>query len=146
MITAWSREGDSHTKGVGMLVVSLRGVNFGFWSHLGSSGQNAIIFSRKLKISFRVAREEILKFFFFQFVLSKGWATPRLVSFGGLIQNVRRAFPPLSYWSPPGSMANNYKRYLCEKNLKKLSSRAILISFEFHSLLSFAWTLTRPTN
>ena len=31
-------------KGVGMLVVSLRGVNFGFWSHLGCSGQNAIIF------------------------------------------------------------------------------------------------------
>ena len=24
-----------HMKGVGMLVVSLRGVNFGFWSHLG---------------------------------------------------------------------------------------------------------------
>ena len=34
-------------KGVGMLVVWLRGVNFGFWSHLGCSGQNAIIFSRK---------------------------------------------------------------------------------------------------
>ena len=101
MITTWSRWGDSHTKGAGMLVVSLRGVNFGFWSHLGSSGQNAIIFSRKLKISFRVAREEILNFFFFQFVLSKGWATPRLVSFGGLIQNVRRAFPPLSYGSLP---------------------------------------------
>ena len=33
-------------KGVGMLVVSLRGVNFGFWSRLGCSGQNAIIFSR----------------------------------------------------------------------------------------------------
>ena len=31
-------------KGVGMLVVSLKGVNFGFWSHLGCSGQNAIIF------------------------------------------------------------------------------------------------------
>ena len=29
-----------------MLVVSLRGVNLGFWSHLGCSGQNAIIFSR----------------------------------------------------------------------------------------------------
>ena len=28
-----------------MLVVSLRAVNFGFWSHLGCSGQNAIIFS-----------------------------------------------------------------------------------------------------
>ena len=34
-----------HMKGVGMIVVSLRGVNFGFWSHLGCSGQNAIIFS-----------------------------------------------------------------------------------------------------
>ena len=34
-------------KGLGILVVSLRGVNFGFWSHLGCSGQNAIIFSRE---------------------------------------------------------------------------------------------------
>ena len=38
--------GTPHMKVVGMLVVSLRGVNFGFWSHLGCSGQNAIIFSR----------------------------------------------------------------------------------------------------
>ena len=34
-------------KGAGMLVVSLRGANFGFWSHLGCSEQNAIIFIRK---------------------------------------------------------------------------------------------------
>ena len=34
-------------KGAGMLVVSFRGVNFGFWSHLGCSGQSAIIFSRE---------------------------------------------------------------------------------------------------
>ena len=26
---------------------SVRGVNFGFWSHLGCTGQNAIIFSRE---------------------------------------------------------------------------------------------------
>ena len=39
--------GTPHVKGVGMLVVSFRDVNFGFWSHLGCSGQNAIIFSRK---------------------------------------------------------------------------------------------------
>ena len=45
--------GTLHMKGVGMLVVSLKGVNFGFWPHLGCSGQNAIIFS------FRVAREKI---------------------------------------------------------------------------------------
>ena len=32
-------------KWVGMLVVSLRGINFGFWFHLRCSGQNAIIFS-----------------------------------------------------------------------------------------------------
>ena len=39
--------GTPHMKGLGMiLVVSFRGVNFGFWSHLGCSGQNAIIFSR----------------------------------------------------------------------------------------------------
>ena len=36
-----------HMKGVSMLVVSCRVVNFGFWSHLGCSGQNAIIFSRE---------------------------------------------------------------------------------------------------
>ena len=41
------RGGTRHMKGVGMLVVSLTGVNFGFWSHLGCSGQNAIIFSRE---------------------------------------------------------------------------------------------------
>ena len=35
-------------KGGGMLLVSLRTVNFEFWSHLGCSGQNAIIFSREL--------------------------------------------------------------------------------------------------
>ena len=39
--------GSPHMKGLGMLVVSLRGVNFGFGSHLGCSGQNAIIFSRE---------------------------------------------------------------------------------------------------
>ena len=39
--------GTPHMKVVGMLVVSLSGINFGFWSHLGCSGQNAIIFSRE---------------------------------------------------------------------------------------------------
>ena len=43
----------------GDAVVSLRGVNFGFWSHLGCSGQNAIIFSREGLVCSRVAREKI---------------------------------------------------------------------------------------
>ena len=51
--------GTPHMKGVGMLVVSLRGVNFGFWSHLGCSGQDAIIFSPEEKVSFRVACEKV---------------------------------------------------------------------------------------
>ena len=42
-----AREGDSHMKQTGMLVVSLRGVNFGFWSRLGCSGQSANILSRR---------------------------------------------------------------------------------------------------
>ena len=40
-------EKDSHMKKTGMLVVSLRGVNFGFWSRLGCSGQSANILSRQ---------------------------------------------------------------------------------------------------
>ena len=34
-------------KGAGMLVVSLRGINFGFSSHLGYSEQNATKFRRQ---------------------------------------------------------------------------------------------------
>ena len=51
----------SQIKGARMLVVLLSGVNFGFWSHLGYSGQNAIICSPyvAVKVSFKVAREEI---------------------------------------------------------------------------------------
>ena len=37
--------GDSYKKQTGMLVVSLRGVKFGFWSRLGCSGQSANILS-----------------------------------------------------------------------------------------------------
>ena len=47
MLTGIPRGGDSHIKGARMLVVSLRGVNFRFWSHLGCSGQNTIIFGRE---------------------------------------------------------------------------------------------------
>ena len=44
-------------KGAGMLVVSLRGVNFGSWSQLRSSEQNVIKLS--VTVSFRVAREDM---------------------------------------------------------------------------------------
>ena len=38
-------EGDSNIKKVGVLVASLRGVNFRFWSRLGCSGNITNIFS-----------------------------------------------------------------------------------------------------
>ena len=41
------RGADSYMKQTGMLVVSLRGVNFGFWSRLGSSGESANILCRQ---------------------------------------------------------------------------------------------------
>ena len=46
--------GISDMKQTGMLVVSLRGVNIGFWSRLGCSGQGANIYATK--VSFRVPR------------------------------------------------------------------------------------------
>ena len=45
-------------KGVRILVVSFRDVNFGFWSHLGCSGQNATVFSREGLVSVGVALEK----------------------------------------------------------------------------------------
>ena len=40
--------GDSHVKGVGMLVFSLRGLNHGFWYYFqGCPGQNTTIFSHQ---------------------------------------------------------------------------------------------------
>ena len=35
--------GDSYVKMLGLFVVSLRGINHGFWPHLECSGGNAII-------------------------------------------------------------------------------------------------------
>ena len=48
--------GTPHTKGVGMLIISLRGVNFRIWSHLGCSGRKghhieALIFFFTLLLS-----------------------------------------------------------------------------------------------
>ena len=45
-------------KGVGMIVVSPRGVNFGDWSHLGCSRKKSPLYLA-MKVSSRVAREEI---------------------------------------------------------------------------------------
>ena len=56
--------GTPYMKGVGMLVVSLRGVNFRFWSRLGCFGQNTLIFSRKGLFK-DCTRRNIKKLYFF---------------------------------------------------------------------------------
>ena len=48
--------GTPHMKGVGMLVVSLRVVNFGFWAHLVLGKTPPYL---AVKVSFRVVREKI---------------------------------------------------------------------------------------
>ena len=40
--------GDYHIKGAGMLVVSITGVNFGFWSHLGYLGKTPLYLAVKV--------------------------------------------------------------------------------------------------
>ena len=49
--------GYSQMKRVGMLVASFRGVNFGFWSHLGCPQGKTPSFIA-VKISFRVVHNE----------------------------------------------------------------------------------------
>ena len=79
--------GDSHMKGGKMLVVSLRGVNFAFCSHLGCSGQNAIIFSCE-GLVYGCTRKVTLFFTCLCF---------KVVSFRGL-----KKFGPCPDWSPSG--------------------------------------------
>ena len=50
-------------KGAGMLVVSLRGVSFRFWSRFECSGRSTLYLA--VNVSFRVALEEILKNYIF---------------------------------------------------------------------------------
>ena len=97
--------------GAGMLFVLLRGVNLteGFLS------KTPLYLA--MKVSFRVAREQILKILYFQFVLFTRFMKSKfkMVSLrgqkevgprpdwsplGGLLQNFRRTSPLLSYGSP----------------------------------------------
>ena len=52
-------ERDSHMKGAGMLVVSLTGVNFRFFSRLGPGVLGKTPLCLAVKVSFRVAFEDI---------------------------------------------------------------------------------------
>ena len=85
----------------GMLVVSLRDVNFGFWSHLGCSGQSAIVFSREgLELHAKKDKNHIDICLCFK---QKARDTPRLVSFRGLIsdEHIRDSTSPPPHLPPP---------------------------------------------
>ena len=55
-------------KVVRMHIVSLRSVNFGFWSHLGCSGKTPSYLA--VNVSFRVAREKIYKYIFDMYIFN----------------------------------------------------------------------------
>ena len=107
---------DFHMKGAGILVVSLRGVIFGFWPHLGCSGQNTIIFSRKSLFQ-GCSRRNVKKLYVFNsFYLLDSYNQSLIWSLRGqkrfghaqicLLQGFNSKFPtsiPPSYWSSPGT-------------------------------------------
>ena len=114
-------------KGAGMIVVSLRGVHFGFWSHLGCSGQNAIIFSRKGLFQGCTPRNikniNIFNSFYLLDLLNQSlkWSLlgvknrllprPDWSSLEVLIQHFRRASPPLSYPSSPPPLLSGARKH-----------------------------------
>ena len=62
----------------------------------------------------------------------KAWAAPRSVSFWGLIQNFRRASPPLSYTdSPPPPRAGSSRRCQLSKPHLKYRMKKIYVSRSF---------------
>ena len=91
----------------GMLTVSLKGVNFGFWSRSGCSRKTPLYLA--VKILLRAACEEIYQDIFVCFLtwsllgVKNAWATLRSVSFRGLIHNFQQASLLLSYASPLGA-------------------------------------------
>ena len=152
-------------KGAGMLFVSLRGVNFGFWSHLGCTGQNAIIFSReghakKYKNIYLICiflihfiySIHIIQVFSFVCVLTwsllgvkKDWAKHRSVSFRGLIQNFRRACPPLSYArSPAGHIWNGSTPSIFSLFISPLKKNFFFTILHIADIVYVAETANKP--
>ena len=86
--------GGTHMKQMGMLVVLLKGVNFGFWSRLRCSGHSANILSHQEALNYAKRNRSqifLLTSFVFIFVCFS------VVSFRG--QNLLK---PRSDWSPLG--------------------------------------------
>ena len=94
-------------KGARMLVVSLRGVNFGFWTHLGCSGQTAIIFSLRglfqccTRRNIKKLSVCVLKWCFLGVKKRLDHAQIDWSPLGGLIQNFGRLYPAPFIWEPP---------------------------------------------
>ena len=119
-----ARGGDSYMKPMGMLVVSLRGVNLGFWSRLGCSGQSANILSRQGLVqgsakTHRITRRETeVKFSsLFLFSLLSGLFQGVKICLShtqiGLLQGLNSKFPtsiPVCFiWESPPRVAAGIK-------------------------------------
>ena len=139
-------------KGMGMLVVSLSGVNFGFWSHVGCSGENAIIFSRE-RLVYGCTRKNIKMYIYclcFNMVSFRGQKSFSHTHIG-LLQGFNSKFPTsiltpfICRGAPPPPNGRQYLR-------KRTSDKSIfwkgvllhaILSFEFHDVTeSCSYTLS----
>ena len=119
-------------KGAGMLVVSLRILLSlrAFWTnrhHIYRYKRPLLGLKQRMGTVF-VAVFFICLCFRMSFFRGpkKGWATPRLASFRGLIQNFRRVSPPLSYESPPGTTLHSLlvvNQFLLVYEVNKIRSK-----------------------
>ena len=88
-----------------MLVVSLRGVNFGLWCQLGCSGQNAIIFNRKSL--FQGCKQRNIKNYIFSVRFIRSRSAPGFIYSIHVIKVffgvMSRKVGPRPDWSPLGA-------------------------------------------
>ena len=143
-------------------------MDFGFT--LGVLGKTLLYVT--IKVSFRVAREDIIyfvslfyllnscnqSFLWHQFLknivtkwsrleVEKDGPMPRLVSVRGLIQNFQRASPPLSYGSLPGPCTRIYIACIWSRHLKLYWRKWSLIQMSLmkHLLYNLNWSFSKHT-
>ena len=135
------RGGDSHMKQTGMLVVSLRGINFGFWSRLGCSRQSVNIvswqslclvnYNIRLNHITRIAKRSYYDKFLLNEVINRQTSKPSLPScFKSQCRNISRIsnqFRKIEFWFIPPKQP--FGMVISENDIKKSPSALHLDNF-----------------
>ena len=144
-------------KGMGMLVVSLSGVNFGFWSHVGCSVKNAIIFSRERLVQGCTRKNIKLYIYTVCFLTWSLLGVKKNLSHTqiGLLQGFNSKFPtsiltPFICGVPPPPEGSIFEKEGSDKSTfwkgVLLHSRChgkLFVYFEWRSTYSVKWSLPR---